>query len=161
MDLDAVPAALQERLGLEATSGLLQLLEQAHREGRAEVIAACAERFDRRLIEEAAGLRVQLAQVDASLRQEITTLGADLRGEITTLGADLRQEMSRMDTAIRQDMGKMEAGLHQDMWKIDAGLRQDIAASRVELLKWCFLFWIGQVVAITGIMGVLLRLFRY
>jgi len=28
------------------------------------------------------------------------------------------------------------------------------------LLKWCFLFWIGQVVAMAGIMGMMLRLFR-
>ena len=41
-----------------------------------------------------------------------------------------------------------------------AGIRQDMASGRVELLKWCFLFWVGQVVAIAGIMGLMLRLFR-
>jgi len=127
MDVDAVPAALRERLGAEATGGLLQLLDQAQREGRADVIAACTERFERRVVEEVAAVRVQLAHVEGSLRQ---------------------------------DMAKMEVGLRQDMAKMEAGLRQDMAAGRVELLKWCFLFWIGQVVAITGILGVMLRLFR-
>lgn len=37
------------------------------REWRADVIAACLERFERRLVEEVAGLRVQLAQTEALL----------------------------------------------------------------------------------------------
>jgi hypothetical protein len=75
MDIDGVPDALRERLGAEGTGGLIQLLDLAHREGRADVIAACTERFERRLVEEVADVRVQLAQVEASLRQEIATLG--------------------------------------------------------------------------------------
>lgn len=105
MEIGAVPVALRERLGADATGGLVHLLDHALREGRADVIAACTERFERRLVEEVAGVRVQLAQVEGALRQEM-------------------------------------------------------AAGRVELLKWCFLFWIGQVVAMTGIIGVMLRLFR-
>lgn len=46
------------------------------------------------------------------------------------------------------------------MVEMGAGIRQDMASGRVELLKWCFLFWVGQVVAIAGIMGLMLRLFR-
>jgi hypothetical protein len=96
--INGVPAVLREQLGLEATGGLVQFVEGALREGRAEMVAACTERFERRVVEEVAGLRVQLAQSEATLR--------------------------------------------------------------VELLKWCFLFWIGQVVAMTGIMSVMFRIFR-
>jgi hypothetical protein len=127
MDIEQVPAALREHLGLEATSGLLQVLDRAHRDGRADVIAACTDRFERRLVEEMSGVRVQIAQLEASLRREMTEMGA----------------------AIRRDMAQM-----------CAGIRQDIASGRVELLKWCFLFWVGQVVAIAGIMGLMLRLLR-
>jgi hypothetical protein len=35
-----------------------------------------------------------------------------------------------------------------------------MATGRIELFKWCFLFWIGQVLAIGGLMGVMLRLAR-
>jgi hypothetical protein len=127
MDIEQVPAALREQLGLEATSGLLQVLDRSHRDGRADVIAACTDRFERRLVEEISGVRVQIAQVEASLRREMTEMGA----------------------AIRRDMAEL-----------CAGIRQDMASGRVELLKWCFLFWVGQVVAIAGIMGLMLRLLR-
>ena len=82
MKIASVPAALQTRLGPEATGGLLQLLHRAHLEGRNDVIAACTERFERRLVEETSGLRVQLSQVESSLRQVIANMGSDLRAEI-------------------------------------------------------------------------------
>jgi hypothetical protein len=68
--------------------------------------------------------------------------------------------MATMGAGIRQDMATMGAGIRQDMGTMGAGIRQDMASGRVELFKWCFLFWIGQVVAVAGIMGVLLRAFR-
>ncbi len=105
MEIDDVPVGLQARLGPEGIGGLLQLLDRSHRQAREDVITACTERFERRLVEEVSGLRVQIAQVEAKLSG-------------------------------------------------------DIAAGRVEFIKWSFLFQVGQVLAITGIMGVMLRLFR-
>lgn len=105
MEIEDVPVALHARLGPEATGGLLQLLDRSHRQAREDVITACTERFERRLVEEVSGLRVQIVQV-----------GAKLSG--------------------------------------------DIAAGRVEFIKWSFLFWVGQLLAVIGAMGVMLRLFR-
>jgi len=38
-----------------------------------------------------------------------------------------------------------------------SGLRQEIAKDRFELLKWMFVFWIGQLAAMSAIMSFLLR----
>lgn len=38
-----------------------------------------------------------------------------------------------------------------------AKIRVEMAQLRTELLKWSFLFWIGQVVATASIMGFMLR----
>jgi len=84
---------------------LLQLLDRSHRDAREDVITACTERFERRLVEEVSSLRVQIAQVETTLRG-------------------------------------------------------DMAAGRVEFIKWSFLFWVGQVLAISGILTVMLRLMR-
>ena len=127
MEIESVPPALQARLGPEATGGLLQLLHRSDLERRADVIAACTERFERRLVEEVSGLRVQIVQVESSLRQQMTEMRAELRGEMANLGS---------------------------------GLRDEIAAGRIDLFKWCFLFWVGQVLAIGGLLAVMLRLTR-
>ena len=44
--------------------------------------------------------------------------------------------------------------------RAESTIRDDIAAGRVDLFKWSFLFWIGQVLAIVGLMGVMLQLIR-
>ena len=145
MDSEAVPAALRERLGPEATTGLVDLLHSARLDWRDDVIAACGERFERRLAAEMSGLRLEITQGDAALRQEMTELGASLRQETAQLGASLRQESAESAATLRQEI----AGLRTDMW-----------AGRVELLKWCFVFWVGQVVAVAGVLAVMLRLWR-
>jgi hypothetical protein len=138
VDIDVVPAPLRARLGSEATVGLLELLDLSHREAREAVITACTERFERRLVEEVSGLRVQIVQVESRIRQDMAQMGASLR-----------QEMADMRASLRQEMGDTRAGL-----------REEIATGRVELFKWCFLFWIGQVLAIGSMMAVMLRLMR-
>jgi hypothetical protein len=149
MDVDAVPVALRERLGPEATGGLLTLLDHAQKEGRADVIDACVERFERRVVEEISGVRVQLTHVEATLRQDMGRMESGIR-----------QDTAAMESGIRQDMARMESGIRQDMGRMESGLKQDINTARFDLLKWCFLFWIGQVVAMTGILSVMFRLFR-
>jgi hypothetical protein len=37
-------------------------------------------------------------------------------------------------------------------------LRQEIATTRVEMLKWSFLFWIGQVAAMAGLVAIAFKL---
>jgi hypothetical protein len=38
-----------------------------------------------------------------------------------------------------------------------SAMRVDIANLRADLLKWSFLFWIGQLAAITGLLGLFTR----
>lgn len=94
MDVESVPPVLRMHLGHDATLGLLELLDVSHREARDAVILACTERFERRLVEEVSGLRVQMAQFDSSIRQEMAQLGADLRREMGEMRIALREEMA-------------------------------------------------------------------
>ena len=70
------------------------------------------------------------------------------------MGADLRQEMASAPTCGRT--GHLGADLRQETATMGTGLRQDVAAGRVELFKWCFLFWMGQVLAIGGLLRMML-----
>lgn len=110
---------------------------------REDVITACTERFERRLVQKTSTLRVQIAQVESSIRQDMTRLGSELRQEIAALGSQLRQEMGALGGALRQEI---------------AALGSQMARDRFDLLKWAFLFWIGQVVAIGTLIGVMLRM---
>jgi hypothetical protein len=87
-----------------------------------EILAMADERFERRLTEESAAIRQEIA----ILRSEMAT-----RKDVS----DLRQEMT--------------AGFSR--------LERQIAESRVDILKWSFLFWTGQCFVIIRFLLVFLR----
>ena len=86
--------ALRERLGADGTDALMDLLENVRADLREDVIKACTERFERRLVEEVSAVRVQLAQVESSIRQDLARGDAELRGAMAGLRADLLDRMS-------------------------------------------------------------------
>ena|SRR5437762_8602870 len=62
----------------------------------------------------------------------------------------LRLEMTREMTQLRLEMTHGMAEMKTD-------LREDIAAARIDILRWSFLFWIGQVAAVMGLLTFLVR----
>jgi hypothetical protein len=67
------------------------------------------------------------------LAQECGLLRADLRREMTELRSDVRVELQELRGELRADF------------------RVEVANVRSDLLKWSFLFWVGQVVAVVGL----------
>jgi hypothetical protein len=122
-----MPTALQDRLGQEATAGLIELVTDARKEWTAEVLGMVGDRFERRLTEETSKLRVEMAALRSDLRQEMGALRSDLR---------------------------------QEMTEGFASLRQTLADQRFEILKWTFLFWVGQFFAVAGLVAVVIRFLR-
>jgi hypothetical protein len=139
---DAVPRTLRERLGPEGTAGLLHALDLAEREWRNDVLSLAGERFERRLAEVGSSLRVQIAQSEAAVRADMAQLEARLRHEMAQLEVRLRHELSQVEV------------------RIFSGILRQIADARGDLVEWSFLFWIGQVVAMSAIMAAMLRLIR-
>jgi len=159
MESNTVPTALQERLGSEATHDLVRLFDTARFEWTADVVSLSLERFDRRLVEELARLRIDMAQEGAGLREKLAQQGADLRERLAQQGADLREKLAQQGASLRGEIAAVRTDLKSDMQEGFASIRQEMATNRFELLKWSFLFWIGQVFAIVGLVGAMLRAF--
>jgi hypothetical protein len=160
MDVNRVPAALQDRLGHEATAGLLELLTGVRKEWTAEVIAIVGDRFERRLVEETSTLRVDMTQGFAAIRQEMAAGLSQVRQEIAVGLSEGRQEMAVGLSEGRQEMAVGLSEMRQDMATGFAALRKEMADQRFELLKWAFLFWVGQFFAVAGLVAVLIRFLR-
>lgn len=95
MSVNGVSTNLRDRLGREGTLGLLELFESEETVWRDRVLSIAAERYERRLAEEIAGLRVALVR--------------------------------------------------------------EIYGLRSEILKWSFLFWIGQFAAFAGLLAFMFK----
>lgn len=153
----AVPAALAERLGESGSAALVEMFGARTRACTDEVMTQSAERFERRLVEEASKLRVEMAQLGASLRQEMGRGDESLRQEMTELRADLRGEMTTLRGDLLGEMTRLRGDLREEMARLGGDLREEMASGRFELLKWAFLFWVGQIVSVVGFVGLLLR----
>jgi len=169
MELTDVPATLRDRLGHEAAAGLIELFTDVQEEWTTEMVERVGDRF--RLTDENTKVRVEMAQGFAAvrqemtagfaaLRQEMTTGSAALRQEMTTGSAVLRQEMTTGCAVLRQEMTAGSAALRQEMTTGFAAFRQELADTRFELLKWTFVFWVGQLFALAGFVAVLIRFLR-
>ncbi len=145
MQIDDVPSVLRERLGDPATAGLLAVLDHSRTVWTSHVIDIVGNRFERRLVEETSKLRVEMTQGFAGIRQDL----ADVR-------ASLRQELADGIGAVRQET----AALRQEMMTGFAAIRQEMADQRFEILKWAFLFWVGQFFAVAGLATVIVRSLR-
>lgn len=58
----------------------------------------------------------------------------------------------------RLDVRLERFALREDLIKGFSEIRDEMAALRVELLRWSFAFWIGQVAATAGLMALLIRI---
>lgn len=92
------------------------------------------DRFEHRLAEKGSSLHVQFAQTEAALRQ--------------------------LEINVRRERGHLEMGLRRDFAQMEIRVLREIGNSRFELLKWSFLFWIGQVVTMSAIIAAMLRSIR-
>ncbi|RLC82716.1 MAG: hypothetical protein DRI61_01495 [Chloroflexi bacterium] len=182
MPIVAIPDVLQEQLGTKAATALVDMMNQALEEQQRIVLTLAEDRFERRFSEELskireelalmrAEFREQLAALGAELRQEMASQMAELRQEMTSQMAELRQEMSSQVAELRQEMSSQVAELRQEMATQGAELRQEMASmqSRLhaeiakrhsELIRWMFIFWIGQFISIAALVITLAQLLR-
>ena len=74
---------------------------------------------------------------------------ATLVAEGAAIRSELRQEMAVMREQLRAEI----AGLRDEL----AGLHTEIASMRADLMKWMFIYWMGSVITLGGLMLAILR----
>lgn len=153
MDAHAYPSALRERMGDDGVEALSQVFA-AHRN---EVVTFVEGRFDRRLADECLKLRTELRgemqSLATALRGEMHALGTELRGEMQALRTELRGEMQALRAEMRGEMDTVRRESRSDMKELRADFKAEIGTLKADLIKWSFLFWIGQVAAIMAFMS--------
>ena len=63
--------------------------------------------------------------------------------------------MQQLRAELRGEMQHLRAELREEMQHLRTDLKIEIANTRVDLVKWSFLFWVGQVAAVTGLVTLL------
>ena len=93
------------------------------------------------------GQNDMLSEASERFEQRLIAVAAEPRADIGR-GGPLRQDMTTMDAGIR-------VALTEGLSKI----RVEMTDMRVEVLRWSFLFWLGQVAATATLLALMLRAF--
>jgi bifunctional DNA-binding transcriptional regulator/antitoxin component of YhaV-PrlF toxin-antitoxin module len=129
MPIISIPKPLREKLGEEGTDALVQVLNENEKETRSSVVDFAEQRFERHLTEEIAGVRVDLADAEKRFEKHLTE-------EIAGVRLDLAEAKKRFEKHLTEEI---------------ADLRGSLQKTRSDTIKWMFLFWIGQIGAVLGI----------
>ncbi len=90
-----------------------------------------------------------LAEVLAVERTDIVTLVID------TFERRLAEECGRLRTDLRTEMVALRSDFRSEMkdlrLELGADFKVEVANVRSDLIKWSFLFWIGQVIAVVSL----------
>jgi hypothetical protein len=63
----------------------------------------------------------------------------------------------RFERRLTEEMSGLRAELREALHDGLTSVRAEIATTRVELLKWSFAFWVGQVAVMAGLLSFMLR----
>jgi hypothetical protein len=63
----------------------------------------------------------------------------------------------RFGQQLAMDMAELRLEVCTTMHEDLTGIREELATARVEMLKWSFVFWVGQLAAIAGLLAFMLR----
>ncbi|MBF0458800.1 MAG: DUF1640 domain-containing protein [Nitrospirae bacterium] len=129
MSLITIPRSIRERLGDEASEDFALLINDIDIGARKDAIAIAEERFERRLVEESSKLRLEI------------------RTEIGKVNERITLEIGKVNERITLEIGKVNERITEESGK----LRNDIANFKSEIIKWMFLFWVGQIAAMVVI----------
>jgi hypothetical protein len=108
----------------------------------------------------------------AAVRSDMSLLASKefVTGQIAAVRADMgllasKDFVTSQIAAVRADMSLLAskeqiAALRVEMAEGFARIRKEMGDQRVELLRWTFLFWIGQVAAMAGLLSLAMRYAR-
>ena len=157
MPIITVPKVLREKLGDEGVEALVALINTADSQTMSNVLALAEEKFERRLSEEATKLSAHITELESRLNQWI--------GEVATrLDARITEEVARLDARITEEAARLNVRLTEEVARLDARiageaaqLNQRITEVKADVIRWMFLFWVGQIGALVGILAVVFK----
>ncbi len=107
-----------------------------------------------------AKLEQRVAELDAKFERRISELEAKVVQLIADLEARVEQRLGTFEKKVGARIGAFEAKVTKQIAALDqrvVGLDQRISGLRAELIKWMFVFWIGTLAPLAGLIILLTR----
>jgi hypothetical protein len=131
----AIPEVLRDKLGPEGARALAELFNEASVRTRDDVIELAVGRFEKRLAEEIGAVRAEIGLLRGEIDSQIGTLRGDIGSQIGTLRGEIDSQIGTLRGEIDSKIGRFEG----------------------RMTRWMFVFWIGQLGALLGVLFAFFR----
>jgi hypothetical protein len=152
MPIITVEKPLKDKLGDEAVDSLIRLINQTQSDQKAELVELVGEKFEHRLSEEMGKVSLAIAEteqrLDNRITKEIGKVNERITLEIGNVNGHLTEEIGKVNGRLTEEIGKVNGRLTEEIGKV----RVEAARNHANLIKWMFIFWLGQVAALLGIL---------
>ncbi|MCR4293734.1 MAG: CCDC90 family protein [Candidatus Kuenenia sp.] len=93
-------------------------------------------------------LKADINSLSLITKNDIASLRSELRDDIANLRSELKDDITKFQIETKNDMTKLREELKEDINKV----RNDLANAKAEIIKWLFIFLIGQGATIISIL---------
>ncbi|MBD3374017.1 DUF1640 domain-containing protein [candidate division KSB1 bacterium] len=159
MPIITVEKPLKDKLGDEGVDSLIRLLNQSQQNQKQDLMVYLEEKYEHRLGKE-------IGNVNERITEEIGKVNERLTEEIGKVNERLTEEIGKVNERLTEEIGKVNERLTEEIGKVNERITKEIADVKVEisnvrsdasknhanLIKWMFIFWMGQVIALVGIL---------
>jgi len=152
MQIIAVPRVLREKLGEDGVDSLIDLLNKVRDRTRDDVLTFVEEKFERRLSDEVAKINQRItdevAKINQRLSEEVTKINQRITDEVAKINQRITEEVANINQRITDEVTNINQRISEEV----AGLRNEIHRTRADIIKWMFIFWVGQIGVIMGLL---------
>ena len=102
----------------------------------------------------------ELRATEERLRGEIKSTEEKLRGEIKEVRGEIKEvrgEIKAIEGKLRGEIKSTEEKLRGEIKATEERLMREIHKWRADTIKWMFIFWIGQIAALSAIIKLMLK----
>ena len=94
-------------------------------------------------------------KVNGKFEEAKTTLST--KEDVANLRGELKEDIANLRTELKGDIANLRAELKEDIANLRAELKQDIANTRADIIKWMFIFWVGQIGILIAILNIFFK----
>jgi hypothetical protein len=159
-----LPHVIEQRLKEDERQEVIdfinELIADTSSQLKVDIIEILEERFEKKLSEGLINLKLELVErissSDVKNNERTISLEAKLSERIAITEAKLSEKIderiAKTETKLDEKIDKLDARIT----RLEVQLNEKIDNSKVETIRWMFIFWIGNVVTIIGgIIGIL------
>ncbi|MEO0270697.1 MAG: hypothetical protein ABIN21_07540 [candidate division WOR-3 bacterium] len=139
MKIITIPKVLREKLGDDGVDALIELLNASNEKLKIDLIELQTEKYERRLTEEINKLRAE---------------------DIARLDKRITEETARLDKRITEETARLDKRITEEISKLRVEFNEKISRTYANIIKWMFIFWVGQIGVMTLIFFTFLKFIR-